>query len=84
VDTVNEAGLLVETTEAAGGIDDLIFFLEGFAGHSLIESIKGLLDLVGVCITVQLVVGAAEHSQNCVGVLAEVCLLGGFLCLQGS
>lgn len=83
-DTINETGLLVEATKAAGGVDDLVLFLEGFAGHGLIEVIKGLLDLVGVCIAVQLVVGAAEHSQNCVGVLAEVCLLGGLLCLQGG
>ena len=68
----------------AGGVDDLIFFLEGFACHSLIKLVECLLDLVGILVAVQLVVGAAEHSQNCVGVLAEVCLLGGFLCLQGS
>lgn len=43
-ETVNEADLLVEATEAAGGVDGLI----------------------GVCIAVQLVIGAAEHSQNCV------------------
>ena len=47
-DAVDEAGLLVEATEAAGGVDDLIFFLEGFAGNGLIKLIKGLLDLVGV------------------------------------
>ena len=29
-DAVGKAGLLVEATEAAGGVDDLIFFLEGF------------------------------------------------------
>lgn len=83
-DAVDEAGLLVAATEAAGGVDDLIFFLEGFAGHGLIEPVKGLLDLVGVLVTVQLVIGTAEHSQNCVGIVAEVCLLSGFLCLQGG
>ena len=49
----DEAGLLVEATEAAGGVDDIIFFLEGFAGHSLIKLVKGLFDLVGVLIAVQ-------------------------------
>ena len=42
-DAVDEAGLLVEATEAAGGVDDFIFFLEGFTGHDLIEILKGLL-----------------------------------------
>ena len=74
-DAVDEAGLLVEATEAAGGVDDLILFLEGFAGHGLIEHVEGLLDLVGVLVAVQLVVGAAEHSQNCVGIAAEVRVL---------
>ena len=59
MDAVDEAGLLVQATEAAGGVDDLVFFLEGFAGHGVIEFIKGLLDLVGVLIAVQLVIGAA-------------------------
>ena len=57
-DTVDEAGLLVEATEAAGGVDYLVFFLESFAGHGLIEFVEGLLDLVGVCIAVQFVIGA--------------------------
>lgn len=83
-DAVDEAGLLVEATEAAGGVDNIIFFLEGFAGHGLIKFVEDLLDLVGVCITVQLVIGTAKHSQNRVGIAAEVCLLGNFLCLQGS
>jgi len=83
-DTVGEAGLLVEATEAAGGVDDLIFFLEGFTGHGLIKLVEGLLDLLCVCIAVQLIIGAAKHSQNCAGIVAEVCLVGGFLCLQGS
>ena len=61
-EAVDEAGLLVEAAEAAGGVDDLIFFLEGFAGHGLIQIVKGLLDLVGICIAVQLVIGAAKHS----------------------
>ena len=29
-DTVDEAGLLVQATEAAAGVDDLVFSLEGF------------------------------------------------------
>ena len=33
-DTVDEAGLLVQAAETAGDVDDLIFFLEGFAGCS--------------------------------------------------
>lgn len=61
-DTVDEAGLLVQAAKAAGGVDDLVFFLKGFAGHGWIEFINGLLDLVGICIKVQLIVGAAEHS----------------------
>ena len=61
-DAVDEAGLLVEATEAAVGVDDLIFFLEGFAGHSLIYLVKSLLDLIGISIAVQLVIGAAKHS----------------------
>ena len=72
----------MQATEAAGGVDDLIFFLEGFASHGLIEFIKGLLDLICISIAVQFVVDTAERPQNCVGMVAEVCLLGGFLCLQ--
>ena len=58
-EAINEAGLLVKAAEAAGGVDDLIFFLEGFAGHRLIEFVEGLLDLIGIGIAVQLVIGAA-------------------------
>ena len=64
MNAVDEAGLLVEATEVADGVDDLIFFLKGFAGHGLIEFVEGLLDLVGVCIAVQFVIGTTEHSPN--------------------
>ena len=74
----------MEAAEAAGGVDDLVFFLEGFVGYCLIKLVEGLLDLVGVCITVQLLIGTAKHSQNRVGIVTQRCLLGGFLCLQGS
>lgn len=83
-DAVDEAGLLVKATEAASGVDDLVFFLERFASHRLVKLVEGLLDLVCVLIAVQFVICAAEHSQNCVGIVSEVCLLGGFLCLQGG
>jgi hypothetical protein len=76
--------LLVEATEVVSGIDDLVFYLEDFVGRGLIGFDEGLLDLIGVCIAVQLVIGTAEHFQNCVGVFAEACPLGGFLCLQGG
>ena len=58
-DTVNEASLLVEVTETAGGVDNLVFFLKGFAGHCLIKFVEGLLDLIGIGIAVQLAIGAA-------------------------
>ena len=53
-DAVDEASLLVEATEAAGGVDDLIFFLKGFSGHGLIEFIKRLLDIISISIAIQL------------------------------
>lgn len=53
-DVVDEARLLVEVAEVAGSVGCLVFFLEGIAS----QLIKGLLDLIGVLITVQLVVGA--------------------------
>ena len=52
------------------------------SGNSLIKPIKGLLDIVGVLVAIQLVIGIAEYFQHCVGIVAEVCLLGGFRCLQ--
>lgn len=59
-DTVDEAGLLAETAKAADVVDGLVFW--GFTCHSVIAVVKGLLDLLGVLVAVQLVVGAAEHS----------------------
>ena len=47
-DTVNEAGLLVEATKAAGGVDNLIFFFEGFTSYRLVEFIKCLFNLLGI------------------------------------
>lgn len=52
-EAVNEACLLVQATEAAGGVDDFVFLLEGFSGHGLINVIKGLLDLIGISIAIQ-------------------------------
>jgi len=46
-DAIDEAGLLMEAAEAEGGIDDLVFFFERFAGHGLIKFVESLLDLVG-------------------------------------
>lgn len=48
MDAVGEAGLLVQAAEAADGVDDFVFFLEGFTSHGLVKVIEGLLDLVGV------------------------------------
>lgn len=78
----DEAGLLVQAAEVTDQIDNDILFLEGFIGQGVIEVVKGLLDLLGVLVAVQLVIGATEHSKNCVGIVAEVCLL--FLYLQSS
>ena len=44
---------MVEAAEVAGSVDYLVFFLAGIAN----QLIKCWLDLVGVLITVQLVVG---------------------------
>ena len=80
----DEAGLLVQAAKVTDEVDDGVLFFEGFNGQGVIEVVEGLLDLVGVCIAVQLVIGAAKHSQNCVGALAEVCLMSSFLRLQGG
>ena len=37
-DTVDKAGLLVAVTDAASNVEDLIFFLEYYSGHGLIET----------------------------------------------
>lgn len=54
-DAVDEAGLLVEATKAAGGVDNLVFFFESFAGHGLIEVIEGSLDFISILGVVRLV-----------------------------
>ena len=60
------------------------FSLAGFADYGLIEVVKRSLDILGFCIAVQLVISVTERSQNCVGIVTEVCLPGGFLCLQSG
>lgn len=58
MEAIGEAGLLVEATEAAGGVDNLAFF-EVFAGQGLIEVVKGLLDIFDINIAVQFAISAA-------------------------
>ena len=83
-DAVDEAGLLVKATEAASGVDDLVFFLEVFSGHRVVEFIEGLLDLIGIVSADMFVIGIVQEFQNSVGIVTPRCLLGGYLCLQGG
>ena len=67
----DEAGLLVQTAEVTGEIDDGVLLFEGFIGQGVIEVIEGLFDLVGIVGADMLVIGIVQELQDGVGIGAE-------------
>lgn len=67
----DEAGLLVQTAEVTGEIDDGVLLFEGFIGQGVIEVIEGLFDLVGIVGADMLVIGIVQQLQDGVCIGAE-------------
>ena len=66
-----EAGLLVQTAEVTGQVDDGVLLLKGFIGQGVIEVVEGLFDLVSIVGADVLVIGIVQKLQDGVGIGAE-------------
>ena len=60
--------------EGTDRIDDFINLLQGFNIHEAVE----FLEVAGFVIDID------QRLQKALGIVGIVCLLGGFLCLQGG